>query len=228
MTGANPPRRTGRTGRTGDETKERLLLAALELFARQGVDAVSMRTINVAAGARNASAVHYHFGSKLGIVEAIIDYIREALEAHRQPALAALEARLAQDDVPSCRDVVHALFDAYARLNRESEHGRSAVRFLARLQTDMSPEIQALLNRDPHESAARFDALLARALPALPAEIRRTRYLYAWTLLLQGIASSARWEHTAFGDLRAQSQDVALLRFFDYVVGGLEAPVTYP
>ena len=43
------------------DTKLSLTLAALELFADQGIDAVSMRNINAAAGARNASAVHYHF-----------------------------------------------------------------------------------------------------------------------------------------------------------------------
>ena len=127
-----------------------------------------MRTINSVAGARNASAVHYHFGSKLGIVEAVIDLVKGAVDEHRLPALAALEAEVANGTKPAARDVVHVLFDAYVRMNRESDHGRAAVRFLARLQTDMSPEIQRLLNRDDQDVARRFDALLARALPGAP------------------------------------------------------------
>ncbi len=65
-----------------------------------------------------------------------------------------------------------------------------ALRFLARLQIDMSPEIQDILNRDTQQIAHRFDALLARALPELPDQIRRTRYLYFWTLTVQMFAGS--------------------------------------
>lgn len=218
---------TGTTTPRAD-TKQNLILSALALFARQGVDAVSMRTINSDAGARNASAVHYHFGNKLGIIEAVIAFIKEELDRHRLPMLEALETRLVAGETPSCREVMWAVFRPYILLNKTPEHGRAAIRFLARLQTDMSPEIQELLNRDPHETARRFDTLLARALPGLPDEIRRTRYMYAWTLMVQGFAGTGSWETTTFGNLRAPSGDAALLRFFDYLVGGMEAPVTNP
>ena len=58
------------------DTKGSLILSGLELFATQGLDAVSMRTINAHAGARNASAVHYHFGSKMGMVKAIVEFLK--------------------------------------------------------------------------------------------------------------------------------------------------------
>ena len=66
--------------RTKTDTKYNLILSALELFAEHGIDAVSMRTINNAAGTKNASAVHYHFGNKVGIIEAIIGFIRAELD----------------------------------------------------------------------------------------------------------------------------------------------------
>jgi len=216
------------TSRARADTKQNLILAALELFAEQGVDAVSMRTINAAAGARNASAVHYHFGSKLGIIEAIITFIKEELDAHRLPALEALEGRTAAGDIPSTREIMWAALKPYDALNRTPEYGRSAIRFLARLQTDMNAETQAALNRDPHGIAQRFDKLLAEALPQLPADVRRTRYLYCWTLMVQSFAGTGSWRDTAFGNLRAPTGDAALMRFFDYLVGGLEAPITQP
>ena len=216
------------TSRTRVDTKQNLIVSALHLFADQGIDAVSMRTINSAAGARNASAVHYHFGSKLGIIEAVIDFVKAELDEHRLPALAALEERAAEGDVPSSREILWAAFHPYWIVNRTPEHGRASIRFLARLQTEMSPEIQRLLARDDSDVATRTDALLARALPDLSDDIRRTRYVYAWSLMVHGFAGTGSWEVTALGDLRAPSGDVALMRFFDYLVGGLEAPVTHP
>jgi len=62
------------------DLRERLILVAIKLFAEKGVEAVSMRTINAAAGTKNKSAVHYHFGNKAGILEAIFTWFTDTVE----------------------------------------------------------------------------------------------------------------------------------------------------
>ena len=53
------------------QNRRQLLLQTAEaLFARKGIDAVSLNEINKAARQRNTSAMHYHFGSKEGLVQA--------------------------------------------------------------------------------------------------------------------------------------------------------------
>jgi AcrR family transcriptional regulator len=47
----------------GNETRERLLAAAVKLFARKGFEATPVRDITAEAGC-NVAAVNYHFGSK--------------------------------------------------------------------------------------------------------------------------------------------------------------------
>ncbi len=212
--------------KTKPDTKYNLVLSALELFAANGIDAVSMRTINNAAGTKNASAVHYHFGNKLGIIEAIIAFIREELDTSRLDALGALERRVREGETPCCREILWAAFTPYYRLYSTPDYGPHALRFLARLQIDMSPEIQEILNRDTQQIAWRFDALLATALPQLPAEIRRVRYVYFWTLMVQMFAGSGYLGTTGFGDLRANSDAADLQRRFDYLVGGMEGAVS--
>ena len=188
------------TGRT--DTKQNLILSALKLFADQGIDAVSMRTINNAAGTRNASAVHYHFGSKLGIIEAIIEFIKAELDTYRADALSRLEKRVETGDDPSLREIMWAIFEPYYRLYVTPVYGRDALRFLARMHIDMSPEMQSILNRDPQNLALRFDTLIARALPDLPEQTRQARYLFFWTFMVQGFSSSRLLANTSFGDLR--------------------------
>ena len=205
------------------DTKQNLILSALVLFAERGIDAVSMRTINNAAGTKNASAVHYHFGNKLGIIEAVIDCIKAELDRYRLDAIATLERRVADGEQPTPREIMWAAFTPYAKLYTSSEHGRAAIRFLARLQTDMSTEEQALLHKDPHQITARIDALLAVALPELSDKVRQARYLMFWILVVQGFSGLSYLATTSFGDVRPDEQD-GFMAFFDYIVGGMAGP----
>ncbi|WP_430331227.1 TetR family transcriptional regulator [Rhodococcus sp. ACT016] len=52
--------------------KERLLRAGEYLFAREGIDRTRLSDINRIAEVRNDSAIHYYFGSREGLLEAII------------------------------------------------------------------------------------------------------------------------------------------------------------
>jgi len=53
-------------------TMEKLLDSAERLFAQQGVLTASVRDITTMAGQRNASAMHYHFGGREGLVTAVL------------------------------------------------------------------------------------------------------------------------------------------------------------
>ncbi len=53
-------------------TRDRLLDAAARLFAERGIDNVSLAEIVRAADQRNASAVHYHFGSRDEVLRALL------------------------------------------------------------------------------------------------------------------------------------------------------------
>ena len=56
---------------TRQSTKTALIRSAERLFAEKGLGTVSVKEITRAAGARNPSAVHYHFGN----VETLINQI---------------------------------------------------------------------------------------------------------------------------------------------------------
>jgi AcrR family transcriptional regulator len=57
----------------GDLTRERLLDAAEQLWAANGLHSVSVRDINHAAGQRNNNALHYHFGGRTGLLAALAE-----------------------------------------------------------------------------------------------------------------------------------------------------------
>jgi AcrR family transcriptional regulator len=61
-------------------TRARLLQAAAELFAQQGIDGVSVDAV-AAAASRTSGAVYDHFGSKHGLLLALLDDWSDALVA---------------------------------------------------------------------------------------------------------------------------------------------------
>ena len=75
------------------ETRSRLLDAAAELFAAQGIDAVSVDAVAEAAG-RTSGAVYAHFGSKHGLLLALLDAWKDSL-------LTVLLAEVAVTDSPA-------------------------------------------------------------------------------------------------------------------------------
>ncbi|MGQ3179211.1 MAG: TetR/AcrR family transcriptional regulator, partial [Blastomonas fulva] len=72
-------------------TRERLLLEAMRLFAREGMNAVSLRRIVAAAGAANLSALHYHFGNRESVVTEVARMLQRILEPRCRARLEALD-----------------------------------------------------------------------------------------------------------------------------------------
>lgn len=209
---------------TPNNTKRKLVLAALNLFAKEGINAVSMRTINTEAGAKNASAVHYHFGNKVGIISAVIDLIRKEHMSFLLPALDQLEQK-ARDNELNIRILYSAFVDAYLSLAVNEEFGADAIHFFSRILSDINPDLQDLINSDPYKINGRTRALLGAALPDIPADVRTSRLLTSNFLLIHGISRSAASENI-WGEATAKERQTNLDRFLDYLIGGMSAPVT--
>ena len=58
---------------TSESTRMAFIMAAGELFAKHGVKAVCVRTIAMKSG-ENTGSIHYHFGGKRGLLDAVVDY----------------------------------------------------------------------------------------------------------------------------------------------------------
>ncbi|GGC39847.1 hypothetical protein GCM10011371_28990 [Novosphingobium marinum] len=71
-------------------TRERIMRAGEQLFARNGIESTSMRMVAAAAGQSNVAAVQYHFGSKEGLIAAIFEDRVEQMEEPRKAMLAGI------------------------------------------------------------------------------------------------------------------------------------------
>lgn len=106
----------------GEQSRERLLRAALRLFAQQGFDKTSTREIAEAAGT-NLAAIKYYFGDKAGLYRAVF------FESQGDPA--ADIARYADPSLP-LREVLRGLYEGFVAPLREGDTAQLCTKLHAR------------------------------------------------------------------------------------------------
>src|SRR5688500_9225331 len=112
--------------RDSTATKARLLREAERMFARRGLWQVTVREITQAAGQRNVSALTYHFGSREGVLDAILRRHGDPTDVARGEHLEALGPDA------STRALIAALVLPYAAHLR-TPAGRDYLRIVAQL-----------------------------------------------------------------------------------------------
>jgi AcrR family transcriptional regulator len=90
----------------GEDTRRRILEAALALFAAEGFDSASTRAIAEQAGV-NLPAIQYYFGSKEGLYQASIAHIAEQALQAITPIASRVHAAL--DGAPSRVQLINLL-----------------------------------------------------------------------------------------------------------------------
>ena len=151
--------------RTADG-RARILDEAERLFAERGITGVSLREITEAAGQRNASVVQYHFGSRAGLVAAIVERHMTVVDADRT---ARLDAATPIADDLGVHEAMRILVEPLAECLR-TPSGRSYLRVVQHL-VDQPPGPTAaptpLAASNP--SLRRVSDILGHATRVLPA-----------------------------------------------------------
>ncbi|MCZ6462713.1 MAG: TetR family transcriptional regulator [Proteobacteria bacterium] len=162
----------------GSETRERILEAAETLFAEQGISGTSLRALTRAADV-NLAAVHYHFGSKEGLLDSVVARRAGPLNRERLAELDRLEAR-SENGTPGIEDILAALFTAGTReLLAVPETSRRLARLIARIDAQPPEVVEPLYRKHFGELGRRFVEALQRALPELPVEVVSDRYRFS-------------------------------------------------
>ena len=141
-------------------TSTRLVRAAEDLFAARGIDAVSLREINRTAGAKNASALQYHFGGRDGLLRAVLAKHQADVEARRHAMLDDYEAA-GRDDL---RALAAALVRPLAAKLADDDGGPAYLQIMGDLMNRPRPVIDQAALDDPASSVFRWRTLVAPLL----------------------------------------------------------------
>src|SRR5262245_30849608 len=100
-------------------TKEKILDTAESLFMEHGFEATERRQLTSAAGV-NLAAVHYHFGSKEELFQAVLTRRLDPMNQERVELLDSLEADASGQPL-TCEAIIGAMFIPALKLARDRE-----------------------------------------------------------------------------------------------------------
>jgi AcrR family transcriptional regulator len=205
-------------GRDATVTRERLLRAGERLYAQQSIDGVRVREINQFAGQRNSSALHYHFGSREGLLEEILNRHRSPIEARRAAMLDALEDEGRTDDLRALVETI--VFPFAAELATES--GRDYLRILPQVIGRRGLPLGAIPDSFGPEGIRRTLRYAHRCLPELPASLREERLNVAMEFVTNAIARRAH--DIDLGSPFRFPEEQYIANIVDMAVGAITAP----
>ncbi|MGY3555426.1 TetR/AcrR family transcriptional regulator [Williamsia sp. R60] len=173
----------------GESTRVLLMETAEQLFAVRGIEGVTLREIQHAAGQSNSSVITYHFGSKTGLVHALIRHRHAELDKHRLTALAAMR------DAGQLIDPRAVVWLIVRPLIGSIRAGEMFVPFLARLSEN--PRAYADFWPDDVQAwgSAAVEEVVDEALSTLPQRIRRGRAFQLYNSVLNLLGEHARSHH---------------------------------
>ncbi len=206
-------------GRT--DTKTRLMDVAEKLFADHGFDGVSLRRITTEAGAQLAM-VNYHFGTKRGLLEAVIARRIEVLSEQRVRLLEDLEAAAGDGPLP-LEDVVAAFIGPYYRLSSNGGRGWKNYGRLVAQGANSRALIQHGLSNLFDPVAKRFIAAFQRALPERSEEQVVWGFHFLMGTMLYMFAETGRIEKLTGGKYRSGDLDAMYAHVVPFLAAGFRA-----
>jgi AcrR family transcriptional regulator len=173
-----------------EATRRRLVEAGLELFGRQGYEAVTTRALAEAAGV-NQAAIPYHFGGKEGVYRAVAEHVAAVAGARIRPLVASVRERLAENpDRPALAALLLTTTQALAQAIFEPVHRGVWSLFLVREQFNPSAAFEHLYGEFGQPAHALVGELVG-CLTGRPAEAAETILLaHAYLGQIIGFASA--------------------------------------
>ena len=199
-----------------ESTVDQLLSVAERLFAERGVEHVALTHIVAESGQKNRSAVHYHFGSRAGVLTAVMSRRLAPINARRETLLDGLAAGA------SPVEVVRAIIAPLGLAVIEAPWGADYLSILA--QVTFHPRLLGERGLDDAllSGVRRGKRRLAQVAPHLPAPLLDRRL--SW-LTDSVVFALARWARDTPPARRTPAAMAALIeQLAAYGTAGLLAP----
>ena len=207
---------------TKSAAREQLIAAAEHLFAESGIDAVSLRQINVAAGQKNSSAAHYHFGTKEALILSIYQVRMEHVNKRRMLMLEHIEQTGQQKNIRTLVEVI--IHPIVAEIDAD-DSGRYYIRFMAQAIGHPQLDLVTLSKQEHSSGLAQTLKLLRKALPDTPDLIFGQRFGLAFEQIIHSLSDREKLRRMPNNAFEIDAS-LFVSNLVDCISGAISAPVS--
>lgn len=202
------------------DTKTLIMDVAEKLFAEKGIDATSTRAIVSEAGV-NLAAINYHFGSKEGLLKAVIFRIVNKINDERLSQLDSLERN---NQSPAINAIIIAFLSPFAKITQEQPNrSKYIIRLMGKLASD--PERFWRITKEIFtEVVMRFSAAIKRALPYLSESEVMWRFKFMLGAMIMVVAPRPLPDKLAKLEPAPDDINQAIAYVIQFVSAGFQAP----
>ena len=200
--------------------KLKLVEAAESLFAERGFEAVSVRDITKLA-AMNIASVNYHFGSRDGLVAAVMTRYVTPINEERLARLEVLERRWAGKVVP-LEEVLEAFVRPLVTQVRRSELSEKLfLKLVGRMFGEQGTAMTPPLEEQFKTVVSRFVKALSKSLPDLPTDEILWRMHFVVGAMYHAMSQEEVLQRISQGACGNPSVETTLSRFSRFAAAGL-------
>jgi AcrR family transcriptional regulator len=204
-----------------NETRRQIMKVAERLFAAHGFSGISLRSI-VAEADVNLAAIHYHFGSKEALFEAVFERHAQRLAGSR---MARLEQLVAAKDTPSLERVLEAFLAPALRPNSPANGGSAFARLRGRLIAENTEFGRRLQAKYFNQSSKGYLRLIASLVPHLPEIELYWRFNFMLGSMVYLMAEVRRIEQLSDGACDTSDVEERVRRLVNFYADAFRMPV---
>jgi len=194
-------------------TKLALIEAASILFANKGFEVVSVREITGLAKA-NVASVKYHFGSREGLIDAVVARMATPVNEERLSRLDELEER-------SVRTLLTAFFEPlFSQIQSSPLSEKLFVKLMGRVVGDRPYEFPEEVMGQFREVAGRYVPAFMKACPSLSSEEVFWRIHFSFGVLSNTLMHGDLLQKISEGKVGDEELSITLNRVIDFCEAG--------
>jgi len=204
------------------DRQTRILDAAESAIAESGFAGASLRDI-VQEARVNLATVYYYFGSKVGLMEAVLKRRFGPLRQEHLAMLGKFEAAARGRPLP-VEQILEAMLLPPLRLAAKAPAKRQTVtRLIGRIVTEPNPQIQKVLTGQRAEVRAAFLRALQHSLPKASLPDLLWRVEFVWGALAFALCNPGKIEIETHGACDLTKTDEVLAEMIHFFSPGFRA-----
>ena len=197
----------------------RILNAAEAAFVDDGYNGASMRDI-VRDADVNLATVYYYFGSKRGLMEAVLKRRFGPLRREHLEVLHQFEREAGGRPLPVAKILEAVLLPPLRLVNAPAAKRQAVTRLLGRIITEPDPRTQEILRGQRAELRAAFLKAFQASLPGASAADLLWRMEFVWGALAFILCNPAKIQLETHGACNPVDADKVLRQMIDFFAPG--------